>query len=191
MESSENPSLSPSQISDLRFAAAKMNLVDRRSFQAEMTLKYCDGKARLAETRFGWGRESVELGLAEKRTGIICIGAQSGYSGAKRWEDKYPEASATLRLLAEAESQQEPTFQSSLAYTRLTTKSALKALEAAGVEAEILPSENGMGLILNRLGYRLRKVVKAKPKKKYLRPMRFLRMSKRKITLMRSVVSND
>jgi hypothetical protein len=33
------------------------------------------------------------------------------------------------------------------------------------VEESILPSENGMGLILNRLGYRLRKVVKAKPKK--------------------------
>jgi Rhodopirellula transposase DDE domain len=165
MEYSEQPSLTPSQIDDLRLAASKMNLVDRRSFQAEMTLKYCDGKARLAETRFGWGRDSVELALAEKRTGLRCIGAQSGYSGAKRWEDKYPEAADTLRVLAEAESQQDPTFQSSLAYTRLTTKSALKALQQAGVEEAILPSENGMGLILNRLGYRLRKVVKAKPKK--------------------------
>lgn len=161
----EPPSLTCSQIDDLRFAASKMNLVDRRSFQVEMTLKYCAGKARLAETRFGWGRESVELALAEKRTGILCIGAQSGYSGAKRWEDKHPEAAALLRVLADAESQQEPTFQSSLAYTRLTTKSALAALQKSGVEETILPSENGMGLILNRMGYRLRKVVKAKPKK--------------------------
>ena len=165
MEYSEQPSLTPSQIDDLRLAASKMNLVDRRSFQAEMTLKYCDGKARLAETRFGWGRDSVELALVEKRTGLLCIGAQSGYSGAKRWEDKYPEAADTLRVLAEVESQQDPTFQSSLAYTRLTTKLALKALQEARVEESILPSENGMGLILNRLGYRLRKVVKAKPKK--------------------------
>jgi hypothetical protein len=74
------------------------------------------------------------------------------------------QAADTLRVLAEVESQQDPTFQSSLAYTRLTTKSALKALQQAGVEESILPSENGMGLILNRLGYRLRKVVKAKPK---------------------------
>jgi Rhodopirellula transposase DDE domain len=165
MAYSEQPSLTSSQIDDLRLAASKMNLVDRRSFQAEMTLKYCDGKARLSETRFGWGRDSVELALAEKRTRIRCIGAQSRYSGAKRWEDKYPEAAETLRVLAEAESQQDPTFQSSLAYTRLTTKSALKALQQSGVEDSILPSENGMGLILNRLGYRLRKVVKAKPKK--------------------------
>ena len=78
MKYSESASLTSSQIGDLRFAASKMNLVDRRSFQAEMTLKYCEGKARLAETRFGWGRESVELALAEKRTGIRCMGAQSG-----------------------------------------------------------------------------------------------------------------
>lgn len=83
------------------------------------------------------------------------MGAQSGYSGAKRWEDKYPEAAAILRVLTDAESQQEPTFQSSLAYTGLTTKSALSALKEAGVEEEILLSENGMGLILNRMGYRL------------------------------------
>jgi hypothetical protein len=75
MEYSEQPSLTSSQIDDLRLAASKMNLVDRRSFQAEMTLKYCDGKARLAETYFGWGRDSVELALAEKRTGLLCIGA--------------------------------------------------------------------------------------------------------------------
>jgi hypothetical protein len=129
-----------------------------------MTLKYCDGKARLAETRFGWGRDSVELALAEKRTDYSVsvpnqdIPVQSGGKTST-------EAADTLRVLAEVESQQDPTFQSSLAYTRLTTKSALKALQQAGVEESILPSENGMGLILNRLGYRLRKVVKAKPKK--------------------------
>ena len=117
MKYSESASLTSSQIGDLRFAASKMNLVDRRSFQAEMMLKYCEGKARLAETRLGWGRESVELALAEKRTGIRCMGSQSGYSGAKRWEDKYPEAAAILRVFTDAESQQEPTFQSSLAYT--------------------------------------------------------------------------
>jgi len=159
------PSLSLDQIADLRLAASKMDLVTRRSFQAEMTLKYCDGKSRLAESRFGWGRASVEMGLAERRTGIVCIGRQSGYSGAKRWEDQHREAAATLRRLADAHAQQDPTFGSTIAYTRLTTKAAVQALRQAGVEDALLPSENGMGLILNRLGYRLRKVVKAKPKK--------------------------
>jgi hypothetical protein len=78
MESPTTASLRPAQIEDLRLAASKMDLVTRRSFQAEMTLKYCDGKSRLAESRFGWGRCSVELGLAERHSGIVCIGRQLG-----------------------------------------------------------------------------------------------------------------
>jgi hypothetical protein len=45
MESPTAASLRPEQIADLRLAASKMDLVTRRSFQAEMTLKYCDGKS--------------------------------------------------------------------------------------------------------------------------------------------------
>jgi Rhodopirellula transposase DDE domain len=77
-----------SKIEDLRLAASKMSGAARRSFQAEMTLKYCDSNARLAERLFGWGRVNIEVGLAERRSGIVCIGAQARYSGTKRWEDK-------------------------------------------------------------------------------------------------------
>ena len=69
LSSSEQP-LSSSQIEDLRLAASKLLGAGRRSFQAEMALKYCEGSARLAETVFGWGRNNVKLGLAEHRTGI-------------------------------------------------------------------------------------------------------------------------
>ena len=72
VSSPEQP-LSSSQIEDLRLAASKLLGAGRRSFQAEMALKYCEGSARLAETVFGWGRNNVELGLAEQRTGITCI----------------------------------------------------------------------------------------------------------------------
>ena len=82
--------LSPSQIADLRLAASKMTGPKRRAFQAEMTLKYCGGNPLLAENIFGWGRHTVEVGLAERRTGIMCLGAQSAFSGRKRWEDKHP-----------------------------------------------------------------------------------------------------
>ena len=73
---------SGSQVEDLRLAAAKMREVDRRSFQAEIVLKYCGGSARLAETIFGRGREGVETGLGEKRTGILCLGARSAFGGS-------------------------------------------------------------------------------------------------------------
>jgi hypothetical protein len=64
MDSAREPKecLSSSQIEDLRLASAKLRGAERRSFQAEMTLKYCQGNARFAERVFGWGRATVEVG---------------------------------------------------------------------------------------------------------------------------------
>lgn len=158
--------LSASQIADLRLAASKMTGPTRRAFQAEMTLKYCQGHPLQAETVFGWGRRTVALGLAERRTGIICLGAQAAFSGRKRWEDKQPEVAEDLRQLAEAHAQQDPTFRTTLAYTRLTVNAALEALGAQGYSPEQLPAPSTMAEVLNRMGFRLRKVLKAKPQKK-------------------------
>jgi hypothetical protein len=158
--------LSAAHIEDLRLAASQMSGADRRAFQAEMTLKYCAGSARLAKTVFGWSPEAVRVGLAEKRTGLVCYGAQSAYSGRPRWEDEHPEVARVLIELAEAHAQQDPTFCTTLAYTRLTAEAALSALRERGFSDDQLPSPSTMAEVLNRLGYRLRKVVKAKPLKK-------------------------
>jgi hypothetical protein len=107
--------LSASQIEELRWAAAQMTGATRRAFQAEMTLKYCHGSARFAETVLGWSRDAIEVGLAEQRTGIRCVGAPSAWSGGKRWEEKDPEAASALRELAEAHAQQDPTLRTTLA----------------------------------------------------------------------------
>ena len=157
--------LDESRISDLRLAARQMTGAKRRAFQAEMTMKYCNGSARLAESRFGWNRKSVTVGLAEQRTGIRCQGAQSGLGGNKRWEEKHREAAAALKHLAEAHAQQDPSFMSSIAYTRLTAAEALAQLKAQGFDTDQLPGASTMATILNRLGYRLRNVVKTKPQK--------------------------
>ena len=157
--------LSESQLEDLRLAATYLTGVKRRAFQAEMTLKYCNGSARQAESKFGWNRRSVRVGLAEKRTGIVCQGAQSARSGNKRWEERQPSAAAALKQLAEAHAQQEPSFTSSVAFTRLTASEALSQLKSQGYRDEQLPAPSTMAVVLNRLGYRLRKVVKGKPKK--------------------------
>ena len=160
------PLRTPSQIADLRLAASPMTGPTRRAFEAEMTLKYCGGNPRMAEAIFGWGRQTVALGLAERRTGIICLGAQSAFSGRKRGEDQQPQAAETLRQLAEAHAQQDPTFRTCLTYPRLTAKAALEALHAQGYGEDQLPSPSTMAEVLNRLGFRRRKVVKAKPQKK-------------------------
>jgi hypothetical protein len=129
---SSHPSLSPSQITDLRLAASQMTGAKRRAFEAEMTLKYCDGNPLMAEAVFGWGRQTVALGLPERRTGIMCLGAQSAFSDRKRWEEQHPQVAQALRQLADAHAQQDPTFRTSLTYTRLTAQAALKALREEG-----------------------------------------------------------
>jgi hypothetical protein len=143
-----------------------MSGAERRAFQAVMTLKYCQGNARLAERVFGWGRDTVQLGLNEQRTGVICLGMQSAYGGDKLWEEKHPEVAQALWALAELHSQQDPTFRTLLSYTRLTAAEALKQLRAQGFQEDQLPSPSTMAEVLNRNGYRLRKVLKAKPLKK-------------------------
>ena len=126
------PSLRPSQIADLRLAASQMSGPKRRAFEAEMALKYCGGNPLLAEALFGWGRQTVALGLAERRTGLMCLGAQAAFSGRKRWEERHPQVAEALRQLAEAHAQQDPTFRTSVTSTRLTAQAALKALSAQG-----------------------------------------------------------
>ena len=178
---SPTDTLDPSQIEDLRLAARKMRGSKRLAFQAEMTLKYCNGSARLAESWFRWNRNRVTVGLAEKRTGMICQGAQSGFGGNKRWEEQQPEAAEVLKQLAEAHAQQDPSFTSSIAYTRLTAAEALWQLKAQGFSDKQLPGASTMAVILNRLGYRLRKVVKAKPQKKFQKRTWFSRTSRLRI----------
>lgn len=157
--------LSEEHLSDIQSALSKMKGSERRAFQAEITLKYCSGSARNAETHFGWSRKTVTLGLAEKRSGLICAGAQAVFSGTKRWEDKYPHWAQLLRDIAEDHSQQDPTFKSSIAFTRLTAAEAIRQLGHRGVPEKQIPAPTTMAAILNRMGYRLRKVVKAKPQK--------------------------
>lgn len=153
-------------IEDLKLAASKMQGESRRSFQAAMAIKYCGNSPRLAEGMFGWSRQTVALGLHERRTGITCLGAHEAFCGNKLWEEKYPEVANSLWGLAEKHSQQDPTFRTTLSYTRLTSAEALKQLRGLGIPEDKLPSPGTMAEILNRNGYRLRPVIKAKPQKK-------------------------
>ena len=160
------PLLTPAQIADLRLASSKLTGPERRSFEAAMTLQYCEGNPLRAEALCGWGRQTVALGLAESRSGLICLGAQAAFSGRKRWEEHQPQAAQALRQLADAHAQQDPTFRPSLTSTRLTAQAALQALREQGYSEEHLPSPSTMAEVLKRLGYRLRRVVQAKPQKK-------------------------
>lgn len=170
--------LEASHLEDLKFAASKMSGPERRAFYAEMVLKYCRGIPRRGERRFGWSRRTIKLALHEKRSGVICLGAQEAFCGNKAWEEKHPEVATALRDLAESHAQQDPSFRGALAYTRLTAKEALNQLRVQGFAEDVLPSPSTMAEVLNRNGYRLRPVLKAKPQKKSRKPIASSRTSR-------------
>jgi hypothetical protein len=154
----------------IQLAARKLTGFPRRQFQAEMAIKYCRGNPRRAEEVFGWGRDAVNTGLNELRTGIRCL---EDYStrGRRKSEEKNPELVQEIHALVEPESQADPKFQTPLAYTRITAKAVYERLAAnrAG-DGRHVPAERTVYDILNRLGYRLRRVQKTKPQKRSLKP---------------------
>ena len=141
----------------------------RRRFQAEMAHAYCGGSARLAETTFGWGRDAVHTGLNELRSGIRCVEAFES-RGRTTTEDLHPELEDHIRRLVDPHAQADPKFQTPFAYTRVTARAVREALLAVPALAGKVPTRQTVGGILNRLGYRLRRVLKARPQKRFPRP---------------------
>ena len=156
-----------------------MTGASRRAFQGRICQKYFEGNVRKTEKILGWGRRTVQLGIEEQRSGIICVGRQSTHSGAKKWEEKQPEAAESLRKIAESYAQQNPTFNNPIAYTRLTASEARKQLKLLGCKESQIACLSTMAVVLNRMSYRLRKVVKAKPKKIPETDAIFLNLKKR------------
>lgn len=171
------PELTEQMIETILSAARKLTGYRRRQFQGEVATKYCGGSPRRAEQMFGWGRDAVNTGLNELRSGLRCLENFSA-RGRPRTEDKFPELVQEIEALVEPESQADPKFQTPLAYTRMTAKAVRERLAASAEgTARPLPAERSLYRILNRLGYRLRRVRKTKPQKKFPRPAPFSRTS--------------
>lgn len=151
----------------IKDAARRLTGYKRREYIAQISLDYFQGNARKTEREMGWGRVCVQKGIREKETGIRCLDNRKA-SGRKRTEDNLSGLSDDIKSLADRQTQADPSMKSgSLTYTRITAKSMRKALlEEKGYTDEELPSEVTIGNILNRLGYNLKRVQKAKPKKK-------------------------
>lgn len=158
--------LSESTKNDIKIAAQMLTGSKRRAYQAEITQKYFNGSARKAEREMGWGRKTVEKGLGEAKTGLVCIDNYQA-RGNKRAEEKIIGIKEDILELAEPHTQADPALQSSLAYTKITAKAVRQGLiDEKGYKDEELPTENTIGNMLNRFDYTLKRVQKTKPVKK-------------------------
>jgi hypothetical protein len=150
----------------LRSAARRLTGHERRLFQAEVAQALCQGSARQAERLFGWGRQSVALGQQEAAHGLRC---QEDFAarGLKPREERDPQRARDIRDLVEPQTQADPQLKSALKYTRLTATALQEALiTEKGYRAADLPKPRTWRRILNRLGYRIKRIQKTKPLKK-------------------------
>ena len=149
----------------IRSAARRLTGYQRRLFQAEVATELCDGNARQAERRFGWGRETVATGLHELHSGLRCR-ENFAARGRERSEQKDPRLAEDIRRIVEPHSYADPELKSARRYTNLSAAEVRAALIAKGHAEEHLPSERTMRDILNRMNYRLKRIKKGKPLKK-------------------------
>jgi hypothetical protein len=149
----------------IRSGARRLTGYQRRLFQAEVATVLCDGCARSAERRFGWGRDTVEKGLHEQQHGIRCL-ENFAARGRQRSEEKDPQLAADIRAIVEPHSYADPELKSPRRYSNLSAAEVLEALITKGHPDKQLPSERTMRDILNRMNYRLKRIQKGKPLKK-------------------------
>lgn len=143
----------------------------RRRAMGDVTLTILDGKHRVAEDVFGWGRSAVEVGIKEFQTGLSCVNDISARRKQKT-EDKSPELLAEIRAIMEPDSEAESHLRTTLLYTNMTARAVYNALVEKGWSEESLPSIRTISNILNRQDYRLRTVAKTKVQKKQQKPTR-------------------
>lgn len=151
----------------LRVAAKRLRGTVRRRFLAEVCERLCDGNFRRAEERFGWGRETIAKGQAERESGPIDPKVKTNrYLGKKRSEDANPQLAVEIRLIVEPHTQADPELKSERQYTNMSANEVRVALMQRGYHDDQLPSERTLRDILNRMNYRLKRIRKAKPLRK-------------------------
>src|SRR3954454_18907530 len=127
----------------IRSGARRLTGFQRRAFQPEVAVELCDGNARQAERRFGWGRETVEKGLHERHTGIRCL-EDFVARGRQRSEEKAPRLAAEIRSIVEPHTHADPELKSSRRYTNLSAAEVRAALIEKGYVQPGLPGERTM-----------------------------------------------
>lgn len=141
----------------------------RRRFMAQ-TVQELGLSQRCAQQRLGWSRDTLRKAVHEVGSGITCCDAFAA-RGRKPAEVHLPHLLDDIRALALDHCQTDPSFRTTRLYCRLTA-AAVRAqlIDRKGYTNAQLPSVRTLSGKLNALGFRLRKVAKCRPLKKFPRP---------------------
>lgn len=158
----------------LKGTAEQLKGADKRKFIAQTVVALGHGGRSLAEQELGWNRVTINKGIKELTSGITCV---NNYRGRGRYkaESHIPNLLEDIKKLVDGQSQIDPSFKSQRLYMRLSAAQVRHQLiEKFGYADEELPTSETIRVKLNNLGYRLKRVAKIQPQKKFLKPTQSL-----------------
>jgi hypothetical protein len=130
----------------LKSAAGKLKGSARRLFLAETVRELGPGGQTVAEREFGWNRGTIRKGMHELTAGVECMDAFC-LRGRKGSAKRLPNLLDDIRDIVDPNAHVDATLRTQL-------------IEQKNYQDEELPKRRTLCTILNRLGYRLRKVKK-------------------------------
>lgn len=144
-------------------AVAKLKGSARRVFMAETVRELGVGGQSLAERELGWNRGTIRKGMHEVTAGLECKDAFS-LRGRKRSDERLPKLLDDIRDIVDPCAQVDATLRTPRLYIKLTARQVrTQLIEQKHYRDEDLPERRTISTILNKLGYRLRKVKKTDP----------------------------
>jgi hypothetical protein len=148
----------------------------KRSAMGDVTTSLLNSRIRVAEDVFGWGRSTVELGMNEFKSKILCVNDLSARK-KPRAEVKDPRLLTDIIEIMTPHSEAESRLRTTLLYTNMTAKAVYDCLLLKGWHKDELPTVRTISNILERHNYRLRTVAKTKVQKKLRTQTQFSKTS--------------
>lgn len=148
----------------------------KRSAMGDVTASLLNSRIRVAEDVFGWGRSTVELGMNEFKSKILCVNDLSARKKPKA-EEKDPRLLTDIIEIMTPHSEAESRLRTTFLYTNMTAKAVYDCLLHKGWSEDELPTVRTISNILERHNYRLRSVAKTKVQKKLRTQTQFSKTS--------------
>jgi len=138
---------------------------ERRQFMARVVSLMGPGGQIKAERELGWDRKTMIKGRREIESGFTCVDNFSG-RGRKLSLDHFPNLKEDITGIVNPICQTDPTFRTQNLYSPISANEVRRRLiENMGYDPENIPTARTISTIMNKLGFKLKKVAKAKVKK--------------------------
>lgn len=149
----------------LNTTRSKLKGHERRQFMARVVALMGPGGQLKAERELGWDRKTIIKGRREIESGVICVDNFSG-RGRKSCLEHFPNLKEDIIRIVNPICQTDPTFRTQNLYSPISANEVYRRLaEDKGYDPENMPTVRTLSTIMNKLGFKLKKVAKAKVKK--------------------------